>query len=291
MSDPPAERDDEDLTALRGYAFSIAYRMLGSVHEAEDAVQDAYVKILRARPDEIGSKRGYVATLVTRTCIDRLRALARARERYVGPWLPEPLLVEQDATETQPDSDTLSIAFIVVLESLSPIERAVFLLREVFGYEHGEIAAIVERSEANVRQIAHRARDAVAARRPRFSIPPERKRRIGAEFVEALRRADIGTMMSLMTDDVTLQTDGGGKAQAAVRPIAGADKVARFLIGISSTDYAGFPASINGQPGLVVTMDAAPVAAMTYDVREDRISEIYIWTNPDKLSTVRGRSA
>lgn len=279
-----------DLTALRSYAFSIAYRMLGSVQEAEDAVQDAYVKILRSPPARVESDRGFLATIVTRTCIDRLRAIARARENYVGPWLPEPLVVQQDPTETQQDPDTLSIAFMVVLESLSPVERAVFLLREVFGYEHAEIAAIVGRSEANVRQIALRSRRAVAARRPRFSIPPERKRQIGAEFVDALRRLDIEKMMSMMTSDVTVQSDGGGKAQAARRPIIGADRVARFLIGISSADFALSPVPINGQPGLVVMLNDEPFAAVSYEVTDDRISDIFIWTNPDKLTSFQGRS-
>ena len=279
-----------DLTALRSYAFSIAYRMLGSVQEAEDAVQDAYVRILRSPPARVESDRGFLATIVTRTCIDRLRAIARAREDYVGPWLPEPLVVQQDPTETQQDPDTLSIAFMVVLESLSPVERAVFLLREVFGYEHAEIAAIVGRSEANVRQIALRSRRAVAARRPRFSIPPERKRQIGAKFVDALRRLDIEKMMSMMTSDVTVQSDGGGKAQAARRPIIGADKVARFLIGISSADYAVSPVPINGQPGLVVMLNDEPFAAVSYEVTDDRISDIFIWTNPDKLTSFQGRS-
>jgi RNA polymerase sigma-70 factor, ECF subfamily len=274
---------DEELTALRRYAFSIAYRMLGSIEEAEDSVQDVYENITRAQPTDVTSKRAYIATLITRTCIDRLRAQARSREQYAGPWLPEPLMGEFDLAE---DADSLSLAFMVVLESLSPVERAVFLLREVFGYEHREIAQIVRKSEPNVRQIAHRARDAVAARRPRFRIPEEKKREIGERFVDALRRLDLETMMSLLADDATVYTDGGGKAPAAVRPIVGAEKVCRFLVAISESGFIPTEMYVNGEPGLVVSVDGQVIAAIAHDVRDDRISAIFIITNPEKLTRV-----
>jgi RNA polymerase sigma-70 factor (ECF subfamily) len=275
---------DEELTALRRYAFSIAYRMLGSVEDAEDSVQDVYERITRAQPQGVESTRAYVATLVTRVCIDRLRAQTRSREAYPGSWLPEPLIGERDPAE---DADSLSLAFMVVLESLAPIERAVFLLREVFDYEHREIADIVGKSEQNVRQIAHRAREAVAARRPRFHVPEEKKREIGARFVDALSRLDLEAMMSLLADDATVYTDGGGKARAAVRPIVGAEKVCRFLAAISETGFLATEMSVNGEPGLIVSADGKVIAAIAHDVQDERINAIFIITNPEKLTRVR----
>jgi RNA polymerase sigma-70 factor (ECF subfamily) len=258
--------------------------MLGSVEEAEDSVQDIYERITRVQPKDVAAKRAYIATLITRACIDRLRAQARGREVYPGPWLPEPLIGERDSAE---DADSLSLAFMVVLESLSPIERAVFLLREVFSYEHREIAPIVQKSEQNVRQIAHRARDAVAARRPRFQVPEEKKREIGASFVDALRRFDLETMMSLLADDATLYTDGGGKARAAARPIVGAEKVCRFLVAISEPGFVPTEMTLNGEPGLIVSADGRVIAAIAHDVRDDRVSAIFIITNPEKLTRVK----
>jgi RNA polymerase sigma-70 factor (ECF subfamily) len=275
---------DEELTALRPYAFSIAYRMLGSIEEAEDSVQDVYERIVRVQPQDVVAKRAYIATLITRACIDRLRAQARSREAYPGPWLPEPLIVEGDSVE---DSESLSLAFMVVLESLSPIERAVFLLREVFDYEHQEIADMIGKSEQNVRQIAHRARAAVAARRPRFQVPEKKKREIGARFVDALRRLDLETMMSLLADDATVYTDGGGKARAAVRPVVGAEKVCRFLAAISESGFLATEMPVNGEPGLVVSVDGKVIAAIAHDVRDDRVSAIFIITNPEKLTRVK----
>ncbi len=268
------------------YLFAIAYRMLGAVHEAEDAVQEAYLRFEEAAPEDVRSTRAYLSTMVTRISIDRLRSAARNREKYVGPWLPEPIVAEQDPAEAA-DPDSLSLAFLVVLESLNPVERAVFLLREVFGYEHDQIARVVEKSEANVRQIAHRAREAVAARRPRFAVPLERKREIGERFLDALRRLDVPEMLELLDDEVTLRSDGGGVVTAARRPIVGADKVARFLVGISSVDVDTEEVAINGQPGLVVRVGGQIVAVVGFDLRDERISDIFIVANPEKLDAIR----
>jgi RNA polymerase sigma-70 factor (ECF subfamily) len=268
------------------YLFAIAYRMLGTVHEAEDAVQEAYLRFEEAAPEDVRSPRAYLSTLVTRISIDRLRSASRTREKYVGPWLPEPIVAEQDPAEAA-DADSLSLAFLVVLESLNPVERAVFLLREVFGYEHGEIARVVERSEANVRQIAHRARAAVAARRPRFEVAPDRKREIGTRFLDALRRLDIPEMLELLDDDVTLRSDGGGQVQAARRPIVGADKVTRFLVGISSVEFEAIEVALNGQPGLVIKVGGEVFGAVSIDLRDDRIRDIFIVVNPEKLEAIR----
>jgi RNA polymerase sigma-70 factor (ECF subfamily) len=268
------------------YLFAIAYRMLGTVHEAEDAVQEAYLRFEEAAPEDVRSPRAYLSTLVTRISIDRLRSASRTREKYVGPWLPEPIVAEQDPAEAA-DADSLSLAFLVVLESLNPVERAVFLLREVFGYEHGEIARVVERSESNVRQIAHRAREAVAARRPRFEVAPDRKREIGTRFLDALRRLDIPEMLELLDDDVTLRSDGGGQVQAARRPIVGADKVTRFLVGISAVEFEAIEVALNGQPGLVIKVGGEVFGAVSIDLRDDRIRDIFIVVNPEKLEAIR----
>lgn len=269
------------------YLFAIAYRMLGTVHEAEDAVQEAYLRFEEAAPEDLRSERAFLSTLVTRISIDRLRSAARTREKYVGPWLPEPIVADQDPAEGAADADSLSLAFLVVLESLTPVERAVFLLREVFGYEHGEIAGVVEKSEANVRQIAHRAREAVAARRPKFEVAPDKKREIGQRFLEALRRLDIPEMLSLLDDEVTLRSDGGGVVKAARRPIVGADKVARFLVGISSFEFRPEEVSLNGQPGMVIRVGDEVFAAVSIDLRDDRIKDIFIIVNPEKLAAIR----
>ncbi|MFY9587066.1 MAG: RNA polymerase sigma-70 factor [Actinomycetota bacterium] len=268
------------------YLFAIAYRMLGTVHEAEDAVQEAYVRFAEAAPEDVRSARAYLSTLVTRISIDRLRSAARKRETYVGPWLPEPIVADGDPAEAA-DPDSLSLAFLVVLESLNPVERAVFLLREVFGYEHEQIARVVERSEVNVRQIAHRAREAVAARRPRFDIAPDKKREIGERFLDALRRLDIPEMLTLLDDEVTLRSDGGGVVQAARRPIVGPDKVTRFLVGISSVEFDAVEVALNGQPGMVVKVGGQVVAAVSIDLRDDRIRDIFIIVNPEKLAAIR----
>ncbi len=236
--------------------FSIAYRMLGSVMEAEDAVQEAYLRWRRASGGEVRSEKAYLSAVVTRLCIDRLRSARARREEYVGPWLPEPLPDERapDVAETVALEDSLSMAFLVLLESLTPVERAVFLLREVFGYEYAEIAGIVGKSEANCRQISRRARASVAARRPRFERSPEQGERLMREFLEACAAGDMGGLLAVLADDVTLWSDGGGKTRAARNPIHGAANVARFLFGTlqkAPTGFAVRPARINGSPGLV----------------------------------------
>lgn len=274
------------------YLFSIAYRMLGSVQDAEDVVQEAYVRWAQAAPEGVESPRAYLTTVVTRLAIDRLRSAASKRETYVGAWLPEPLVADDaaDPAEQASAADSLSMAFLVVLESLNPVERAVFLLREVFGYEHGEIAAIVERSETNVRQIAHRAREAVEARRPRFRVPPAERRAVVVRFMDAFTRGDVGGMIALLADDVTLRSDGGGVVRAARRPVRGAEKVARFLFGVTRKPPPGVTvraADVNGQPGLIVWSEDQPYTVFEFEVRDGRINEIFAVVNPQKLTGLR----
>lgn len=281
----------------RPLLFSIAYRMLGSVMEAEDAVQEAYLRWRRASGEEVRSERAYLSAVVTRLCIDRLRSARARREEYVGPWLPEPLPDERapDVAEAVAEAvaleDSLSMAFLVLLESLTPVERAVFLLREVFGYEYAEIAEIVGKSEANCRQISRRARAWVAARRPRFERSPGQGERLTREFVEACAAGDMDGLLALLAEDVTLWSDGGGKTRAARNPIHGAADVARFLLGILRKAPPGLavrPARINGSPGLVGHFgDGSPQSATTFGFAGGRISEIRLVVNPEKLEGVR----
>ncbi len=266
--------------------------MTGSVMEAEDAVQEAYLRWQQASEDEVRSPSSYLSTVVTRLCIDRLRSARVRREQYVGPWLPEPLLGEQAREiESKADlEDTLSMAFLVLLESLTPVERAVFLLREVFGYEYAEIAALVGKSEANCRQISRRARQSVAARRPRFESSPQQEERLMEGFLQASLGGDMEALLALLSEDVTLYSDGGGKTRAALRPIYGADNVARFLTGILGNippDFTVRQTRINGRPGLVGYFgDGSPQSVVSIEVSEGRIMAIRLVVNPEKLGSV-----
>ena len=269
--------------------FSIAYRMLGRVMDAEDIVQEAYLRWQRASGTKVRSSRAYLSSVVTRLCIDQLRSARAQREQYVGPWLPEPL-----PTEPAPDAvvidESLSMAFLVLLESLNPTERAVFLLREVFDYDYDEISHLVGKSEANCRQIARRARQSVAARRPRFECSPEQEERLIGRFVEACASGDMEGLVSLLSEDVILWSDGGGKTRAALNPIYGADKVARFFSGILRKVPPGFTVRqtpINGRPGLIGYFgDGGPQSVVTFAVVHGRIQAVRIVLNPEKLRAV-----
>jgi RNA polymerase sigma-70 factor (ECF subfamily) len=273
----------------RPLLFSIAYRMLGSVMDAEDIVQEAYLRWQRAPQTEVRSPRAYLSAVVTRLCIDQLRSARTQREKYVGPWLPEPLPTES-ASDAVAVDESLSMAFLVLLESLNPTERAVFLLREVFDYDYDEISRLVGKSEDNCRQIARRARQSVAARRPRFEPSPEQEERLMGSFLEACFSGDMEGLVSLLSEDVTLWSDGGGTARAALRPIHGADKVTRFLFGILREVPPGFVvrrASVNGRPGLIGYFgDGRPQSVTTFEVAEGIIRAIRIVVNPEKLGAV-----
>jgi len=276
----------------RPLLFSIAYRMTGSVMEAEDAVQEAYLRWQQADEGEVRSPSAYLSTIVTRLCIDRLRSARVRREQYVGPWLPEPVLGEQgqeigDRAELE---DTLSMAFLVLLESLTPVERAVFLLREVFGYEYAEIASFVGKSEANCRQISRRARQAVVARRPRFESSPEQEERLMEGFLEASLAGNMEVLLALLSDDVILYSDGGGKARAALNPIFGSENVVRFLtaiLGEIPPDFAVRRTRVNGRPGLVGYFgDGSVQSVSSIEVSDGTITAIRLVVNPEKLQNV-----
>lgn len=276
----------------RPLLFSIAYRMLGSVAEAEDVVQESYLRWSQVPGAEVRSPKAYLSAVVTRLCIDYLRSARVRREEYVGPWLPEPLLTDRslDVTETIDLDETLSMAFLVLLERLTPVERAVFLLREVFDYDYGEVAHIVGKSEANCRQIARRARKSVAARRPRFETSAEQEERLMGSFLEACFSGDMDGLLALLSEDVILWSDGGGRTRAALNPIYGADKVARFFFGILRQVPPGFVVRrtlVNGRPGLIGYFgDGRPQNVTTFDVAEERIQAIRLVLNPEKLGNV-----
>jgi RNA polymerase sigma-70 factor (ECF subfamily) len=282
---PAAEWDGATFEAHRSRLFSIAYRMLGSVSEAEDVVQDAW---LRARQDEqadVRSARAYLTTIVTRLCIDRLRSAERTRLEYPGPWLPEPLAEpNQESAEL---ASSLTTAFLVLLEQLAPVERAVFLLREVFELDFADIARSVGKSEANTRQILTRARARLRAPRPRFTASRRESEEIVRRFRHACVTGSVEELMAVLHADARLVSDGGGKALAATRPVLGADRVAKFLLGYARKAHYGESdlrlVTVNGMPGLLMRHPLAGNGTYSFDIVDGRISEIYVVRNPDKL--------
>lgn len=276
-----------DFDLHRPLLFSIAYRMLGSVMDAEDVVQEAFVRWQGASEGGVRSPRAYLSAVVTRLSIDQLRSVRVRREEYVGPWLPEPLPEEPDIADTAALNESLSMAFLVLLESLTPTERAVFLLREVFDYDYGEISRLVGKSEANCRQIARRARGYIAARRPRFERSPEQEERMTESFLEACMEGDMEGLLGLLAEDIILWSDGGGKVRAALNPIRGSDKVARFFMGILSKAPPGLvvrQTRVNGQPGIIgYYADGQPQSVTTFDIAEECIRAIHTLVNPEKL--------
>ncbi len=275
----------------RPLLFSVAYGMLGSVMDAEDVVQEAFLRWRRTPRAEVRSPKAYLSAVVTRLCIDQLRSARARREEYVGPWLPEPLLAERGASgEPAVVDEALSMAFLVLLESLTPVERAVFLLREIFDYDYEEISRLVGKSEANCRQIARRARESVAARRPRFESSPEQEESLTQSFLEACLGGDMERLLALLSEDVILYSDGGGKTRAALNPIRGPEKVARFLAGILGKVPPGFVvrrALVNGHPGLVGYFgDGSPQSVVTLEIADGNIRAIRLVVNPEKLGSV-----
>jgi RNA polymerase sigma-70 factor (TIGR02957 family) len=283
-----AEQHDE----LRPLMFSIAYRMLGSVAEAEDVVQEAFLRMHKSFLDgvRIESPDAFATTVTTRLAIDALRSARVRREQYVGPWLPEPLMASTDHEPAhQIDLDeSVSIAFLAVLERLSPTERAVFLLREVFGYEFVEIARIIDKSEANCRQQLSRARKHIDAAKPRFDPSPDRRRSLGEQFLAAIKGGDLGGLESLLAEDVVFYGDGGGKAPAIRKPITGRRSVIRSLLGLARQgqrlSVALEPAEANGQPALrLLSGDGALLGVLSLELADGQVVGIRNQINPDKL--------
>lgn len=281
----------------RALLFSVAYRVLGTAADAEDAVQDAWIKWSSADRSQVADPKAYLARIVANVALERLRSARYQRETYVGPWLPEPVLTGGDAAESAADADSVSMAMLVVLETLSPLERAVFVLKEVFAFSHAEIAEAVGRSEAAVRQAAHRAREHVRARRPRFAADRSVQHAATERFLAAAGGGDINALLDTLSPDVTLWTDGGGKVRQALRPVVGAAKVAAWFAAIGQRAYEGVsPADmrvsveeINGGPGLVFRAPGRVLSTVTFDFAPDgRITAIHTIANPAKLQAIAG---
>ena len=278
-------QDAETFDTYRPLLFAIAYRMLGSVMDAEDIVQEAYLHWQRRGDIVVASPRAFLSTIVTRQSINHLHAARVQRETYPGPWLPEPIIAEgePDVADTTVLHESLSMAFLILLESLTPVERAIFLLHDVFAYDFHEIASIVGKGEANCRQIARRARRQIQARRPRFDPDPIHREQITRQFIAACTDGDLSGLLAMLANDVTLWTDGGGKMTAALRPVVGAEHVAAFILGIMrKIPYTTRRTTVNGQPGLTI-MTERGTSVLTLDIVDARIQAIRVVANPDKL--------
>jgi RNA polymerase sigma-70 factor (ECF subfamily) len=279
---------DDPLAGCRSLLFGIAYRMLGSVMDAEDIVQEAYLRWQQVDPTTVQSPRSYLTTTVTRLCIDQLRAARNKREAYVGPWLPDPLLgtPAPESADSAALAESLSMAFLVLLERLNPLERAVFLLHDIFEYTFVEIAAVVERTPANCRQIAHRARHAIQQARPRFTAAPDEQAQLTERFAVACRDGDLDGLLALLSQEITLWTDGGGVVHAARNPIHGPNAVARFLLGVLGKTPDGFAArfgDVNGRPGILTETHGQLTGALSLAIADGWIQGIYLVVNPEKL--------
>ena len=288
--------DEQGFEAYRPLMLSIAYRMLGSMTEAEDIVQEAYIRYQGAAPEQIWSHKAYLSTIVTRLCLNQLQSARSRRETYIGPWLPEPVLTQPDdrldpAREAE-RAESISIAFLTLLEELTPVERAVFLLREVFDFDYSEVAEIVGKEEAACRQMASRAKKHIAAHRARFKADPDLHRRMLDRFVAAVSTGDLDGLMALLAEDVTMWTDGGGKARgAATQPLHGREAVAKFIASSSRQPGSGSLkpelSEVNGEPALIVRQDGQPRLVMTFVADGDHIGEVRVIGNPDKLNHVK----
>jgi RNA polymerase sigma-70 factor (ECF subfamily) len=278
----------------RPVLMGVAYRMLGRVADAEDVVQDAWLRWSGADRSDVREPRGYLVRTTTRLAIDRLRQVQSRNEAYVGPWLPEPYVTDfgdtvPDAAERTVLADSVSLALLVVLESLSPLERAVFVLREAFGYPYADIAAMLDRGEPAVRQLAGRARKHVDERRPRYEVDPAERRDLTERFLAAAVEGDLEGLMAILAPDVRLVGDSGGLAQAPLRVIESADKVGRFLRGVAQKgvpDVAFRFLELNGGPALLVLSGDKPDSVVQLDVVDGRIQCVYIVRNPAKLASL-----
>jgi RNA polymerase sigma-70 factor (ECF subfamily) len=296
------ERFSEHRDLLTG----VAYRILGSAADAEDVVQETWLRWSEVDSAEIGNAKAYLVRTTTNLAIDRLRKVKSRRETYVGPWLPEPIITAPDVAEQAEVADSVELALLVVLETLSPLERAVFVLREAFGFSHAEIAAMIGRGEPAVRQLARRARDHVRERRPRFDVDRARRRQVTERFIGACTGGDLDGLMAMLAGEVTLVGDGGGKARAPLRVLEGSRNVAAFLTAIATEDGVirflqsiGAPLTtdigmeitdVNGAPGVVLSADGHVITVISLVISEGLIETVYLIANPDKIAHLPGGS-
>lgn len=280
----------EAFEEFRPYLFAIAYRMLGSVSKAEDMVQETYIRAYTIAAETIQAPKAFLSKVITNLCLDYMRSAQAQRETYFGEWLPEPLITaETEEPAAAVDKvDSISTAVLVLLESLSPAERAVFLLREVFDYDYAEIAEIVERDEAACRKLFSRAKQHLDAHRPRFQHSPAQHEQLLSRFMESAQSGDLEGLVSLLTDDAVSVTDGGGKVASAVHPIVGRERIARFWIGLArqAESVSGLTVeftTINHAPGMVARINGGVAFALNVELEDDKIRRIWIVRNPDKL--------
>ncbi len=285
----------ETFETYRTYLFSIAYRMLGSAMDAEDMVQETYLRYQAAKHETIHSLKAYLTTILTRLCMDQLDLARRKREVYVGPWLPEPIRTATTTEAADPEKrvemeESISLAFLMLLEQLQPFERAVFLMREVFEYEFTEIAAMLDKSEAACRRSFSRARAHLAAHRPRFPASTQIHQQLLSGYFQAVQNGEMTTLMNLLNEEVTLWADGGGKVkQAALHPIKGRDAVARFSLGTRRfwpENARVEMAEVNGQPAVIIHAGDRVFSVLTINVEAEQIRAIHITANPEKLARI-----
>jgi RNA polymerase sigma-70 factor (ECF subfamily) len=287
-SGQPADNSspEEAFEAHRRLLFTIAYEMLASTADAEDVVQDTWLRWCEVDPSQVHHPRAYLARIATRLSLNRLRAIGRRRETYVGPWLPEPLLTTGDVADDAVLAEAVSGAVMVVLETLTPSERAAFVLREVFDFDYAEIGRILDKAPATVRQITHRARSHVRARRPRVPVDAGTHGEVLDRFLAAAAGQDLAALLTVLAPDVVLLADSGGAVSSARRPVHGADSVARLVIGLARREVGAVVrrAEVNGRPGVLVSVDGAAVdSVLTVTVDAGRVAAVHIVRNPDKL--------
>ncbi len=288
MPSPDVEADAAAFEEWRALLFGIAYRMLGSAADAEDVVQETSLRWLRRNDHEVRSVRAYLVTIVTRLCLDQLDSARATRVTYTGPWLPEPVVLDEtDATE---QADSLSLAFLVLLEELTPLERAAYLLHDIFGYSFEEVGRSLGRTPAASRQLGARARKRIEERRQRFDADLRQGRALTDRFLAACATGDLSGLLTMLSDDVVVWTDGGGKVRAALRPVVGPYRSSRFLLNVAKKVH-GLPRTtvLNGQPAAVFVEDDAVVAALVLDILDGSIVGVRSVTNPDKLARLSAR--
>ncbi len=286
--------DAEVFLRLRPALFGVAYRMLGSATEADDVLQEAFLRWRSQPGNAIESPKAFLTTVVTRLCIDQLRSARARRETYVGQGLPEPVSTDPEPSGSAELADSLSLAFLVLLEELSPAERAAFILREVFGYSYAETAVVLERSEPACRQLVSRALRQIGGRRRRFDSDGRVGEELVVRFLAACAGGDVDGLLSLLAPDVVVWTDGGSKVKSAPRPVVGPGRATRFLINVTKRLPAGAQvrtASINGQPGVVIEEDGVPITVAALDIVDGVICGVRVISNPDKLSAITGSAA
>lgn len=290
------EQSAQAFNQYRGLLFALAYRMLGSATDAEDIVQEAFVRWLQAGDEKVQSPRAYLSTIVMRLCMNQAESARAQREVYAGSWLPEPILTghHSEMTETAIQRESLSFAFLLLLQRLGPLERAVFLLREVFEFDYSEIAEIVDKSEANCRQTLHRAHQHLDQHRKRFDVSHEQQTRLTELFLHASTSGDMQGLLNLLTEDIVFVGDGGGKVPVALKPVRGADKVVRGTISgrrFFSPEIQARIEEVNGRPAIIGYLDGRPCGVLMCEIEEERICQIYAVVNPEKLHWLSKPSA